>query len=641
MLSIKKTSKVIVIILISLVFLSVVFNLWIVREVKSDIRDTKFLVLKLGEANIEYSLPLRVVRNILGMHLENDGIISETALEAYKVNNQVNTEINENINKYVTELEKIAVDSKVRWFSKYDELYQSILDNLGEVREINSQLNGFIQLSMDDKQDSQVNYVNIAEIDQRNAIKDIQQEFDTMADILFNDIFLIINASLLIMILIILFVIAMNLRYQHYQDKFIASSFESLENHEFSFEKLKRVRTYFSEEKYIYETVKNFFYEQNISVEARKIMVNSYDVDKVLNQLFHIYKGIIDINRIGIAFVDYEAGIIFTEGAISDYNDILLDIGYSVKINESSLKPIIVNKKGVINNNLLDGKEIGHLSETKKLITQEGIKSNMVIPLISNEEVFGLIFFSSNKVNHFNADHLRISEKIIYELSEILKRSYLIKVVFNRFTKSIAELVDNRDNETGDHLERMTQYSVVIAKGLLNSPLDEYKVDLKYVEDIKTYAASHDIGKVGISDYILKKPGRLTYDEFEIMKKHTIIGENVFKEIRSSLKMFDDSYFKISEEIVGAHHEKWDGSGYPHGLKGSEIPLSARIVAIADVFDALTSKRVYKEAFSIEAALAIIEEGKGQHFDPYLVDVFFEKLDKIKEIFYSQYSNFK
>jgi len=140
----------------------------------------------------------------------------------------------------------------------------------------------------------------------------------------------------------------------------------------------------------------------------------------------------------------------------------------------------------------------------------------------------------------------------------------------------------------------------------------------------------HDIGKVAISDNILLKPGKLTKEEFEEMKKHTTIGEQTIKAAQERLE--DPGLLDVAREIAGGHHEKWDGSGYPRGLKGKEIPLSARMMAIADVYDALISKRPYKEPFPYDEVFDIIKKGSGTHFDPELVDVFIELRGLFNEI---------
>lgn len=171
-----------------------------------------------------------------------------------------------------------------------------------------------------------------------------------------------------------------------------------------------------------------------------------------------------------------------------------------------------------------------------------------------------------------------------------------------------------KDEDTGAHIQRMSRYSTTVA-----CQMGFTRNELKSV----LYAAPmHDVGKIGIPDRILLKPGKLDANEWEIMKKHAIFG---WKILRGS----EADYLKLGEVIALTHHEKWDGSGYPNGLVGEDIPMVGRITAIADVFDALTSKRPYKDPFSIDKSLAIIWEGRGIHFDPAVVDAFFAVKDKI------------
>lgn len=174
-----------------------------------------------------------------------------------------------------------------------------------------------------------------------------------------------------------------------------------------------------------------------------------------------------------------------------------------------------------------------------------------------------------------------------------------------------------RDNETGAHIKRMSHYSALIAQ----------KMGLKHntVETILFAAPMHDIGKIGIPDKILLKRGKLNTEEWEIMKQHTTIGADI-------LKGSNIGFVRMGEIIARTHHEKWDGSGYPYGLKGRRVPLAGRIVALADVFDAMTSERPYKEVFPIEKADRIICEERGRHFDPDVVDAFFSVHDAILRI---------
>ena len=174
-----------------------------------------------------------------------------------------------------------------------------------------------------------------------------------------------------------------------------------------------------------------------------------------------------------------------------------------------------------------------------------------------------------------------------------------------------------KDEETGNHISRMSRYAAAVARRM---GLDETMTEM-----VLSTAPMHDLGKIGIPDRILLKPAKLSPLEWEIMKRHTLIGAEILKGSEIEL-------IRTGEMIARTHHEKWDGSGYPAGLRGEEIPLYGRITAIADVFDAMTSVRPYKEAFSVEKALDLIRDERGSHFDPAVVDAFFEILDEIRAI---------
>lgn len=203
---------------------------------------------------------------------------------------------------------------------------------------------------------------------------------------------------------------------------------------------------------------------------------------------------------------------------------------------------------------------------------------------------------------------------------EVDKRTKEIENLKSSIVEAMGSLAESRDNETGAHIKR-TQYYVKILSEYL-SKLPKYKEILTddYLKLIFKTAPLHDIGKVAIRDNILLKPDKLTSEEFEEMKKHAIFGEDIISKIMENNG--ETEFLVFAKEIAGGHHEKWDGTGYPRGLKGEEIPLSARIMAIADVYDALISKRIYKSTFTHEDACNIILEGKGKHFDPELTDVF-------------------
>lgn len=196
---------------------------------------------------------------------------------------------------------------------------------------------------------------------------------------------------------------------------------------------------------------------------------------------------------------------------------------------------------------------------------------------------------------------------------------------------ALAKLAEFRDPETGEHLERMREYSKVLAYKLRELPKYRYYISDQYIENLYKSSPLHDIGKVGIRDEVLLKPGKLSQDEFELMKQHTTIGGDALA-TATKFSGMDRSFLDMGKEIAYSHHEKWNGTGYPRGLKGEHIPLSARILAIADVYDALTSKRVYKEAFTHDQSRKIIVEECVSHFDPEVLNAFQDLEDQFIDI---------
>jgi len=225
------------------------------------------------------------------------------------------------------------------------------------------------------------------------------------------------------------------------------------------------------------------------------------------------------------------------------------------------------------------------------------------------------------KVKDYN-DHLRDHQRELE--AELAKRTEELQQAFRKTKTASLETIhrlsraaEYRDEDTGAHIQRVSHYAAAIAR--------QMGLDDESVKSILYAAPMHDVGKIGIPDRILRKPEKLDPDEWETIKKHTIIGAEI-------LSGSDADSIELARVIALTHHEKWDGSGYPDGLKGTDIPLAGRITAIADVFDALTSKRPYKDPFSVEEALGIIWAGRGSHFDPKVVDAFFTIKDEILSI---------
>ena len=192
----------------------------------------------------------------------------------------------------------------------------------------------------------------------------------------------------------------------------------------------------------------------------------------------------------------------------------------------------------------------------------------------------------------------------------------------------MANLIENRDSNTGEHVKRTSYYVQLICNELRKSEKYENSLNDGFLENIVKAAPLHDVGKIVVPDSILQKPGRLTKEEFETIKKHTTEGKNVIKNVLGDVE--NNDFLDIASNIAYYHHEKYDGSGYPEHLSGTDIPLEGRIMAVADVFDALVSKRIYKDAMGIDEAYNIIKEESGHHFDPDIAEAFLKQKETIK-----------
>lgn len=216
------------------------------------------------------------------------------------------------------------------------------------------------------------------------------------------------------------------------------------------------------------------------------------------------------------------------------------------------------------------------------------------------------------------------NQNVILE-QKINERTQKLKTSYNELISALGRAAEYKDNETGNHILRMALYSKEVAKA--------YGLSDEFSNLLQNASPMHDVGKIGIRDSILLKPGKLTPEEFEIMKEHTTIGYNILTHSSSGSQLI-----KLAAEIALSHHEKWDGSGYPSQLSGENIPISGRIVAVADVFDALTTTRPYKKAWPLQDALDLIYSNSGSHFDPQVVEAFQKALPAILDI-QKQYNN--
>ncbi len=216
--------------------------------------------------------------------------------------------------------------------------------------------------------------------------------------------------------------------------------------------------------------------------------------------------------------------------------------------------------------------------------------------------------------------------------AEVTRRTRDIEAALDATILAMSMLAETRDMDTGNHIRRTQHYVKALATHLRGHPRFAAQLDAQAIGLLFKSAPLHDIGKVGIPDRILLKPGRLTPQEFEIMKTHTTIGHDAIAQAEQALGGASHGHLRMAREITLSHHEKWDGSGYPQGLAGDAIPLSARLMAVADVYDALISTRIYKPGVPHDRAVQEIFQGRGAHFDPDMADAFIEIQDEFAAI---------
>lgn len=331
------------------------------------------------------------------------------------------------------------------------------------------------------------------------------------------------------------------------------------------------------------------------------------------------------IKRIAIAIYDPETTMLKTYLHSSGEDNPLEH--YQALIDDApSLKNIL--KKGAprVINNLLTFEE-SHNAHTKR-IGRQGYAASYTLPIFNNGVFIGFVFFNSKQKEVFTEQVLSqvdvyghmISLMVISELASIQTLAAAVKTA--------SSITHVRDPETGSHLDRMSRYSRMIAKTLA----DKYNLDDEYIEHIFMFSPLHDIGKIGIPDNILLKPGKLTTDERSIMNTHASKGREIVDELLKNFGLENVKYMSMLRNIAQCHHESINGTGYPLGIKGEQIPIEARIVAVADVFDALTSTRSYKKAWSNSKAIDTLLEMAGEKLDVDCVNALIQNMDEVVTI---------
>ncbi|MCG8433323.1 MAG: HD domain-containing protein, partial [Gammaproteobacteria bacterium] len=272
------------------------------------------------------------------------------------------------------------------------------------------------------------------------------------------------------------------------------------------------------------------------------------------------------------------------------------------------------------------------------MLSHSGMITALFLPIRTEENEASLLILCAKQPNAFADENVELLRNLAGVISHGFGKSAYTEKLMTAIVNGLAKLAENRDYETGDHLIRMSLYSGIIAEKLRDNSPYSASIDEKFVKDVEAFAPMHDIGKVGVPDSILLKPGKLTEDETLVMQRHPTIGGEVLRHCASQLGNRGHQIFNIAIEIAEGHHEKFDGSGYPRGLSGEDIPLAARIIAVADVFDALSSKRPYKAAWPLEKALDFLTAKSGSHFDPAVIDALKTGFTEIQNV-YEQYKH--
>jgi len=331
------------------------------------------------------------------------------------------------------------------------------------------------------------------------------------------------------------------------------------------------------------------------------------------------------ISRIAIALYDPDTNILKTY-IHSSGEDNPLDHYESSLDNAPSLKALL--KKGLprVVNNLVTF-ETGENKHTKR-IGRQGYSASYTLPLFNDGVFIGFLFFNSYEQDVFTENALQQIDVYAHMISLMVINEITAIQTLSAAIKTTNKLTHIRDPETGSHLDRMSRYSRLIAKSLA----DEYKLDDRYIEHIFMFSPLHDIGKIGIPDNILLKPGKLNTSEKSIMNTHVTKGREIIDDLLDNFGLSNIDHKDMLRNIAEHHHEAVNGNGYPSGQKGDEIPLEARIVAVADVFDALTSERPYKKAWSNEEAIKKLNELAGELLDINCVNALLSNMPEIEKI---------
>jgi response regulator RpfG family c-di-GMP phosphodiesterase len=393
------------------------------------------------------------------------------------------------------------------------------------------------------------------------------------------------------------------------------------------------------ERKRLNDERKRYLEQVNQINEIISMLNQGKSTEEIFKSLNTTLQKFIPYKSLALLVINSETGDVVPKLIISQ-SESIFDSSTLFSIDDAVFKNISDNKSVLSIDDIDSSNALYPNSVILKSLLQGGARSLIVLPLIMKDVIRGFLLFASETGGAFITGHISFLESIGGQISFSIERAELIEKI-EQHTKNLEHTIDirtkeilktqkttifalskiaeTRDRVTGDHLERIRSYCVLLAQILKYTGSEE--ITNQYIRDLYDSSILHDIGKVGISDMILLKTEALTEDEIVIMQRHTTIGYEALKS--ASKNLGSDSFLNMALDITLYHHERWDGSGYTLGLKELEIPLSARIVAIADVYDALTTIRPYKKAYSHEEALDILNN-ESEKFDPQLFNIFME-----------------
>jgi HD-GYP domain-containing protein (c-di-GMP phosphodiesterase class II) len=360
-------------------------------------------------------------------------------------------------------------------------------------------------------------------------------------------------------------------------------------------------------------------------------MLKELDNNLTLNEKLEIVHSVIKerfnfIDRVAVASYDKKTDLLKTFISSGKANPL---IRYSTPLNQApSLKEILNNKQPRIINDLSLLNEGKH--EHTRRINEQGYRSSYTMPIYLNGVFWGFIFFNSYQKDCFIEDVLQDLDLFGHFISNLISNEMAAIKILLGALKTANEMVHYRDPETGGHLDRMARFSRLIAQELAES--GNYNFSDEYIEHIFLFAPLHDVGKISIPDKILLKAARLNEEEFSIMKTHTTKGVEIIDSIMDNFGLESFNSVNLLRNIIGFHHESLDGTGYPTGLKGEQLPIESRIVAVADIFDALASARPYKAAWTNAEAFAVLNSMAEDRLDRDCVDALIKNRDKVEKL---------